>query len=139
MSVFFGGEFFAGGFFANLPVDAPTGGGGSSAARTEHAQYTRGTGKLKFELPKLAKRPKRKAKRLEPEQVDEAAADSLVAIARSLEIQELPPYALALVDEYRQIIENRRLRDAERERRMIASFLEMQEEEETIELLLMGM
>ena len=137
MSVFFGGEYFAGGFFASLPVEQVTGGGsGPSQGRV---QYTRGTGKLKFELPALARQPKKKAKKLEPAQVEEAAIDSLAAVATSMELPGLPPYAMELIEAYRAIIENRRLQDEERERRMIASFVEMQDEEEAIELLLMGM
>ena len=134
MSVFFGGECFGGGFFAELPVAIVPGGGSS----TSHgrAQYSRGTGRLKFELPVLARKPPRKAKKLRPEQIEEAAVDSLAAVASNLELPGLPPYALGLIDAYKAIIENQRLQDAERERRMVAAFLEMQDEEETIELLL---
>jgi len=139
MSVFFGGEYFAGGFFANLPAETIPSGGGSSSAHTGRVQYTRATGRLKFELPALARQPKKKAKKLEPAQVETAAVESLAAVASSLEVPTLPPYAMELIEAYRQIIENRRLQDAERERRMIQAFLDMQDEEEAVELLLMGM
>ena len=138
MSVFFGGTYFDGGFFAELPT-AVTGGSGSSVQGSRRVQYTRGTGKLKFELPALARQPKKKEKKLEPAQVEEAAIDSLAAVATSLELPGLPPYAMELIEAYRAIIENRRLQDAERERRMIQAFVDMQDEEEAIELLLMGL
>jgi hypothetical protein len=130
---FFNGPFFNGNFFngtAPEPEATPTGGG-------SYNQYSRATGRLKFEIPRLPLRPKPKGKKKqEPEQV---AADSLQYIAEQLKLPENPPYADELLALFVDLIEKQKqLTERQRQREMVAAFLEMEEMEAEAELLLLA-
>ena len=111
-------------------VTQSTGGG-------SYNQYSRATGRLKFEIPRLPLRPKPKGKKKqEPEQV---AADSLQYIAEQLKLPESPPYADELLALFVDLIEKQKqLTERQRQREMVAAFLEMEEMEAEAELLLLA-
>ena len=130
---YYGGPFYAGGFFGNVtPAATPSAGGGGYNPYT----YSRGTGRLRFDLPTLPLPKKPKGKKRKPQQ-DEAVA-YIEYLAKGLELQPSPPYVAELLMAFRAILAQQQLADEERHRMLMIAFLEMEEDEREAEMLLLS-